>query len=96
MIIQLTKFRKGNVLLEHTAKGTLKWSEVGQKLEVDDAIAHAVLGKYPDMLKEVRRSAAKKAPVVDTISETEAHEHEEKEIHVEATKMASEYANKSV
>jgi len=92
VLIELVKFRKGNVLLEHTASGSFKWSKVGQKIEVEDSIGHSLLGKYPDMLKQaVAKAPVRKAP----LKEPEKRDQEGNVVGA-ATRRAQAYANKSL
>ena len=85
MLVKLIKFRKGNVFVSNGAK----WSKVGEVHEVPDDVGHALIGKYPDML-EAAKGRAKKAKEESSVEESD------EDIDAKATKMATEYANKSI
>jgi len=89
MQIKLLKLRKGSVLIIRSSEGVLKWSEVGDCVDVSDEIGHGLIAKYPDVLG-IAKSASKKKAAAKKDDATDDN------IDAEAEKMASEYANKKL
>lgn len=51
--------RMGSALLLKTSQGMIKFSKVGDEVEVADADGHSLAGKYPDMIEIVTAPAPK-------------------------------------
>jgi len=91
MKVRLKNFPAGRVLI----LSGKKWSVNGDVVELDDDVAHALIGKHPNILEEAKGEAAPKAAKPKKAPKAEPEE-EAGDVDAEAAKMAEGYANKKL